>query len=102
MLTPGGHFLYADFRDRNGPRDRLHQQLEASGLEILQCDDISHNVVRGMEMNTERYLDLIRRLIPKPLRKPAADFAGVEGSAIYKALQSGAAVYLCYHLRKRS
>jgi ubiquinone/menaquinone biosynthesis C-methylase UbiE len=101
VLTPDGHFLYADFRDTNLPRDTLHQQLEASGLEIIHCDDISQNVVKGMEMNTERYLDLIRRLIPKPLRKPAADFAGVEGSAIYKALQSGEAVYLCYHLRKR-
>jgi ubiquinone/menaquinone biosynthesis C-methylase UbiE len=100
ILRPGGHFLYADFRDRGPNQAVLHRQLETSGLEVITCADISQSVVRGMQLNTEKYLELIRHLMPKILRKPAMDFAGVNGSAIYRALESGETVYLCYHLRK--
>ena len=100
VLRPGGHFLYADFRYSDPDRAVLHGQLEASGLEVLSCEDISQPVVRGMQLNTEKYAELIRRLIPKLLRKPAMAFAGVKGSAIYRALESGETVYLCCHLRK--
>ena len=99
VLRPGGHFLYADFRDRHPDRGLLQRQLEASGLEIISCADISANVLRGMRMNTEKYRGLIQRLMPKLLQKPAMGFAGVEGSGIYRALESGETVYLCYHLR---
>jgi ubiquinone/menaquinone biosynthesis C-methylase UbiE len=100
VLRPGGHFLYADFRQGSRNIADLQRQLEDSGFEIIGREDISSNVVRGMQLNTEKYLDLIRRLFPRILRKPAMAFAGVPGSAIYKALESGETVYLCYHLRK--
>ncbi len=100
VLRPGGHFLYADFRDRDPDLAILRGQLEASGLEVVSCEDISKNVLRGMQMNTEKYMGLIQRLLPRPLRKPAMGFAGVKGSGIYRALESGETVYLCYHLRK--
>lgn len=100
VLRPGGHLLYADFRQSNHCRAVLHRQLETSGLEVIRCTDISANVVRGMQLNTEKYLELIRHLIPKVLRGAAMSFAGVKGSAINRALESGETVYLCYHLRK--
>jgi ubiquinone/menaquinone biosynthesis C-methylase UbiE len=100
VLRPGGHFLYADFRQCNPYQAVLDQQLETSGLEVIQCKDISPNVVQGMQLNTEKYLELIRNLMPKPLRRPAMSFAGVKGSAIYRELESGESVYMCYHLRK--
>jgi ubiquinone/menaquinone biosynthesis C-methylase UbiE len=100
VLRPGGHFLYADFRQSNRQRAIVHRQLETSGLEVLLCRDISANVVRGMQLNTRKYLELIRHLIPNLLRRPAMNFAGVKGSAIYRAMESGKTVYLCYHLRK--
>lgn len=100
VLRPGGHFLYADFRQGNPQQTVLHRQLEASGLEIILCNDISPNVVRGMELNTEKYRELVRHMIPKFFRKPAMAFAGVKGSTIYRRLESGETVYLCYHLRK--
>jgi ubiquinone/menaquinone biosynthesis C-methylase UbiE len=100
ILRPGGHFLYADFCQKSSHHAVLNRQLETSGLEVILCRDISPNVVRGMKLNTEKYLELIRGLIPKLLRSPAMDFAGVKGSAIYRTLESGETVYLCYHLRK--
>ncbi len=100
VLRPGGHFLYADFRDVPD-RALLQKQLAESGLEMVYCADISSNVLLGMQRNTQRYMKLIRQLVPRPLRKLAMRFAGVPGSAIYCiGLQSGETVYLCYHLRK--
>jgi ubiquinone/menaquinone biosynthesis C-methylase UbiE len=100
VLRPGGHFLYADFRQSNPHKAVVDRQLEASGLEVVTSKDISANVVRGMQLNTDKYLELIRHLIPTILRRPAMNFAGVKGSAIYRALESGETVYICYHLRK--
>jgi ubiquinone/menaquinone biosynthesis C-methylase UbiE len=100
VLRPGGHFLYADFRQSDSDQAILRRQLEASGMEVVLCRDISKNVLRGMQLNTDKYLELIRQLMPRILRRPAMRFAGVKGSAIYAALESGETVYLCYHLRK--
>lgn len=100
VLRPGGHFLYADFRQRNPHQAVLQRQLETCGLEVILCKDISSNVVRGMQLNTEKYRELVRQMIPKLFRKAAMAFAGVKGSAIYTRLETGETVYLCYHLRK--
>jgi SAM-dependent methyltransferase len=100
VLRPGGHLLYADFRDVGEARDRLHAQLVASGLEVVACEDISASVARGMELNTDRSLELIRTLVPRLLRRPARSFAGVTESPIYKALRSGATIYFRYVLLK--
>ncbi|HEY4330904.1 MAG TPA: methyltransferase domain-containing protein [Phycisphaerae bacterium] len=100
VLRPGGHFLYADFRETNPHRAILEWQLKESGLEVVRADDITANVLRGMRANTQKYRDLVGRLVPRLLRKAALSFAGVEGSAIYKELETEKTCYLAYHLRK--
>jgi ubiquinone/menaquinone biosynthesis C-methylase UbiE len=100
VLRPGGSFLYADFRDRGAALDQVHEQVQASGLQRIEHEDISPGVVRGMRLNTARYLELVRRLVPGPLQKPAMSFAGVEGSPIYRELVAGETVYFRYVLRK--
>ena len=102
VLLPGGSFLYADFRDRGAPLDALRAQVQASGLQIIEQEDISAGVVRGMQLNTARYLDLVRRLVPRPLQRWAMSFAGVEGSPIYRELVAGETVYFRYLLRKQT
>jgi SAM-dependent methyltransferase len=100
VLRPGGHLLFADFRTAGTGAGALRAQLDASGLDVLRCEDISPNVVRGMELNSDRSLGLIRDLVPGPLRRAAMRFAGVKGSRIYEALRAGQDVYLLYVLRK--
>jgi ubiquinone/menaquinone biosynthesis C-methylase UbiE len=102
VLRPGGHFLYADFRRRDPDSAVLHRRLEESGMEVLERQDITANVVGGMEANTEKYTELIRQFAPAWLRKTATRFAGVVGSPIHRDLASGETVYLRYVLRKRS
>lgn len=100
VLRPGGHFLYADFRRDGTDLAAVRSQVAASGLDVVRCQDISRNVVRGMELNTDRSLALIRAVVPRPLRRLAMSFAGVRGSPIYRRLKSGETIYFLYALRK--
>jgi ubiquinone/menaquinone biosynthesis C-methylase UbiE len=100
VLRPGGYFFFADFRQAEPDHAVLHRQVQASDLEFISHENISHDVVRAMALNSDRYLRMIQKLVPRPLRKAAMSFAGLEGSGIYRALQSGKTVYFFYILRK--
>lgn len=99
VLKPGGHFLFTDFRDQPDVA-ALDARLQESGLTVTLRDDISARVLRGMAMNTPHYRALIEQLLPQPLHRMAARFAGTEGSPIHQALRTGESHYLLYHLRK--
>ena len=99
VLKPGGHLLYADFRFS----DRLaewEQALALAPLQILRTRNINAEVLRGMDRNSPRSLDLISRHLPKFLHALGRDFAGVRGSRIYNALSSGELSYRSYCLEK--
>lgn len=99
VLRPGGHLLYADFRfaDRRSEWDRA---LAAGPLAIQQQRDINAEVLRGLETNSARSLELIARHLPKPLHNLGRDFAGTRGSRIFNALTSGELTYRSYHLTR--
>ena len=63
-------------------------------------NDISDNVLLGLDANSERSLGLIDRKLPKCLHGLGRDFAGVEGSRIYRALQDRALTYRSYLMLK--
>jgi len=101
VLRPGGHFLYADFRFG----DRLaewEQAISAAPLQILRTRNINAEVLRGMNQNSSRSLDLVERRLPKFLRSLGRDFAGTKGSRIYNALYSGELSYRSYCFEKSS
>jgi len=99
VLRPGGHFLYADFRfsDLHAAWDAA---IAAAPLTVVQTRVINAEVLRGMDCNAERSLALIRRRLPKFLHGPGRDFAGVPGSRVYTALQSGELSYRSYCFQK--
>jgi SAM-dependent methyltransferase len=99
VLRPGGHFLYADFRFS----ERLAEwenAIAAASLKILRTQNINAEVLRGMNCNSPRSQDLITRHLPKFLHSLGADFAGVKGSRIYQALNSGELSYRSYCFQK--
>jgi SAM-dependent methyltransferase len=100
VLRPGGHLLLADFRTAGRPQETLARHVAESGLEVTAAEDVSAGVVRGMELNTPRYRELIRRLAPPFLHPVLARFAGVEGSRMHRELASGKTVYARWVLRK--
>ena len=57
-------------------------------------------VLRGMDRNSARSLQLIARHLPKCLHGLGRDFAGVQGSRIYNALVNGKLTYRSYCMAK--
>lgn len=99
VLRPGGHFLHADFRFA----DRLaewQQALAHGPLKIIRQRNINAEVLRGMDCNSPRSLELIARHLPKFLHGLGRDFAGTKGSRIYQALAAGELNYASYCLEK--
>src|ERR1017187_6752898 len=99
VLRPGGHFLYADFLYN----DRLaewEKAFSSAPLKILRTRNINAEVLRGLDRNSPRSLDLIARHLPKFLHSLGRDFAGVKGSRVYNALNSGELSYRSCCLEK--
>ncbi len=99
VLRPGGYFLYADFRFADGIA-LWENALENSPLKLRQMRDISAEVLRGMECNSARSSELLDKKLPKFLHSLGRDFAGVKGSRVYNALQTGELSYRSYCFQK--
>jgi SAM-dependent methyltransferase len=99
VLRPGGYFLYADFRARQSVPE-WHKSLQESGLILMSEADITPNVVRALEHDNARKLELIDRLVPRGLRASFLDFAAVKGSALFEGFKRGGFSYRSFILRK--
>jgi len=99
VLRPGGHFLYADFRFAEN-RAAWEQAIGASTLQLKAQREIGAEVLRGMKQNSAHSQLLITRHLPKFLHGLATDFAGIEGSRVFRALQSGELTYRSYCFQK--
>ena len=99
VLKPGGYFAFADLRhaaEVNG----LRHGFELSGLEALQETDITQNVRRALELDTERRASGVRRFVPLCLRTIFMTYAGVKGSRIPNLLAQGKRLYIRLLARK--
>jgi SAM-dependent methyltransferase len=95
VLRPGGWLLYADHRRRRKML-RLEHRLRAVGL-MGPLRDITANVVRACELDSERRRQLIRSGLPwwyRPLGVGRLEqYAGVPGTAAYERLRSRDRIY---------
>jgi ubiquinone/menaquinone biosynthesis C-methylase UbiE len=99
VLRPGGHFLYADFRNREG-FPAWDAALASCGLRTVSKRVISGEVLRGLQKNSARSNELINRHMPAFARRFAREFAVVDGSWFYRDLERGEIDYRLYHLTK--
>lgn len=99
VLKPGGYFLYADFRFSDGI-EKWEAAMMNSPLKFKQAREISAEVLRGMEANSERSQELLDKKLPGFLHQLGRDFAGVKGSRVYNALLEGQLSYRSYCFRK--
>jgi ubiquinone/menaquinone biosynthesis C-methylase UbiE len=100
VLKPGGYFLMVDFRSDN-TINVLKEQVRNSGLELLEEEDISKNVISSIEQEDESKTQRIRTLIPSKWQKLFSEFAGVVGSRFYLTLKDGSRSYYRFVLRKK-
>jgi len=99
VLRPGGHFLFADFRDRER-WDMLHEQLRRTDMAQIKQTDITLNVIAALDQDHERKLAQITRGAPKLFVKLLQEFAGSKGSRIYKQFKNRSIVYQSFVLQK--
>jgi ubiquinone/menaquinone biosynthesis C-methylase UbiE len=99
VLRPGGDFLYADFRGRT-EFPGWEGALDDMPLRQVSKRVINDSVVRSLDNNAQRSLDLISHRLPKFLRPFTRHFAGVPGTGIYNIIQSGDAEYRIYSFTK--
>lgn len=100
VLKPGGHFLIADFRDKEF-QNSFEQSLKNSGLEILKQQNISKEVLTALQEFNEEKMNRFSNIFASWLKKPIEEFAGMEGSAMYTDLSNGNTIYSNLILRKK-
>ena len=78
----------------------LREQLRNSGLKIIKEKTITPNIIKALDLDSERRENLIKRLVPKLLHKPSMALAGVKGTAVYRSFVIGKKEYLNFVLQK--
>jgi ubiquinone/menaquinone biosynthesis C-methylase UbiE len=95
VLGPKGRFLYADTRKRRKMRP-FEEQLRVSGL-AGSLRDITPNVVRACELDSERRRALIRSGLPKWAyllgRRRLERYAAIPGTASFERLRNRDRIY---------
>ena len=93
VLRPGGYFLFADIRLTHEV-DQLLAELRQSPLAMIATEDISANVLRALEIDSEQRAAAAEGLVPRLLRQYMHTFMGIEGTRIPSLLRSGELVYV--------
>ena len=99
VLKPGGFFLFADLRGKDQTKE-LRKDIDTSGMRLIEEKDITANVLRALELDTDRKDQLIRKIVKGPLRKYFRDFAGIRETGVYRRFWNGENVYLKCVLQK--
>lgn len=97
VLKPGGSFLYTDFTDVDQPGDRL---LEEAGFADLVEQDVTANIIRGLELDEARRREQIRNQVPFGFRRLTGLWAGTTDSWIYRDFLEGRRKYRVFRATK--
>lgn len=100
VLVPGGHLLLVDFRNSEENMKIFIEQLNASGLEIVEEENISKNVIEAIEAEDQSKNEMIHKLVPQRWHKLFCQFAGTVGSPFHTTLCEGTRQYYRFVLRK--
>lgn len=93
VLRDGGWFLFADLWGR-GQVETLREQITCSGLTVVEEELITPNVLRALELDSDRKLSEIHRQVPWLFRPFVQNFTGVKGSPIYEAFRTSQLEYV--------
>lgn len=99
VLRRGGYFVWADFREAHR-LDALDEAFEKATLAPFRKEDITPNVLASLDRMNERKVKAIYKYVPRPFIPLMLEFAGVQGSAIYKAFERREKLYHHYACRK--
>jgi len=98
ILTPGGLFLYSDFRPVE-EWEAVEKELE-SCFEIKKKVNISQNAIQSLKLDEARKLKLMNGSMGFFLRFYFSKIGGVRGSLGWEGLNSGRTSTMSYVLQK--
>lgn len=75
MLRPDGLFFYTDFRG-SSEMEQLNEKLKEH-FEVVNAENISHNVMHALKLDTERRIQVISEKCPKIFVPLIKKFSGV-------------------------
>lgn len=97
VLKPGGIFSWADMRGKSMIKE-LDACFENSGLEPVSQSSLGEGVVKALDSMNDRKRDRINKI---PIAgKFFKEFAGMQGSSMYKWLKNGNVLYLSRRYKK--
>lgn len=99
VLRPGGHFLYTDFRGRS-EFPGWDAALADMPLRQVSTRVINASVLRSLDKNSQRNLELVGSKLPMVFRPFGRRFAGVPGTGLYRVFENGDAEYRIYCFTK--
>jgi ubiquinone/menaquinone biosynthesis C-methylase UbiE len=99
VLKSDGKLLMADMRYPE-EMDDLRKMLKDAGFKTKHETNISENVVKGLEMDSDRREHLIDTKTPKFLRSSFKTFAGTVGTSRYNNFATGVFQYWSFVLEK--
>jgi ubiquinone/menaquinone biosynthesis C-methylase UbiE len=98
VLRPGGFFQYTDLRPQSNVA-AWEKALADAPMRMISHQNINAQVMRGLQKNSRRILDLVGRL-PRILRPIGREYSGMEGTRFYRAMQRDRYIYRVYSFMK--
>jgi ubiquinone/menaquinone biosynthesis C-methylase UbiE len=99
VLRPKGHLLFADIRTAE-ENEQLRERFEKAGLKVIKEINIIQNVVKALDLDSERRCQLIKKKMPKMFHGFAEEFSSTKGSKRYEEFADGTMIYMQYVLQK--
>lgn len=99
ILRPGGSFLYADARFQKHIAD-WEAALASAPMQMLAHREITAEVLRGMERNSQEWPDVVDRRVLRHLFGLGRDNAHVRNSQVYRNLERKRLSYRMYCFAK--
>lgn len=99
VLKPGGHFLITDSR-LAGEIEKFRNPLLNSGFAVVSEKDITAQVVRALELDSERRTNLINKYVPAWYKNYFHEFAGTVGTHTFGDYQQRQRIYMSFVLKR--
>jgi len=99
VLRTSGYLLFADFRSKH-QISSLQNQLNSSNFKTLKEEVITPNVLKAMELDHDRKLELIHQKAPKLLINSFKNWWATMDSRRYELFKNGEREYFNYVLKK--
>lgn len=99
ILKPEGKFLFADMIETEDVQ-KMRERLNKCGFKIIKEKEITQNVAKGLELDSQRREGLIQNKVPGLLKSSFGKFAGVKGTKRFDSFTNGKYQYWSFVLEK--